>query len=105
MDKQERVDPETKKITDEQKAVREMTQSEGYGFVKQRLINRISALIDISNLDMKLTPEALAVEAKSKKLAAEILLLFLSVDIEATAEMAEPQGLTLNEESYIVKTV
>lgn len=99
------MDKDTKQIIAIGKILKEFISHEGYSIMKKALLNKVSELIDLHNLDLNLTPEQLAIEVKANKKASQIILDVIRLEIEGTAHQAESntQGLTLNDNSYIVR--
>jgi len=99
------MDKETKKILDEGKTLKDFMSHEGYGIAKSKLINRVSEIIDIHTMDMNVSPEQLAIELKARKLASQLVLDWIRIDIEGTVQQAETNGqnFTLNQKSWIIR--
>lgn len=85
--------------------MKEFISHEGYAIAKAKLFSRVSELIDIHTMDMNVSPEQLAIELKARKLASQIILDWIRIDIEGTVQQAETNGqnFTLNQKSWIIR--
>lgn len=96
-------DNETQKIVTESKTIQALVEHEAWPILREKLVNRIKDLIDLSNLDLSTTPEKITLDLNARKKAADILFNFLSVDIEAGAQLTTQYDLTLKESSAIIR--
>lgn len=99
------MDKDNQQIIAVGKILKDFIAHEGYSFMKKALLNKVSELIDLHNLDLNMTPEQLSIEVKANKKASQIILDVIRLEIEGTVAQAETntQGLTLNDKGYIVR--
>lgn len=97
------MDNETKKIISDGEKLKLMTEHEGWGVARSLLSAKILDLQMIGDI-VDLDPQAMAIQAKAKRLAAEILYNFLKQDIEGTVEQLNNNNpLPPKKEDYIVR--
>lgn len=95
-----KIDPETEYLKTIGKALKEMTETDGWGIARDRLTDKIISLqnaFDISDS----TPEEMVRELKARKIATQILFDWLKTDIEGEVASLEI-NLPKKESSYIV---
>jgi len=96
------LDPETQKIATSSEKLKLMLEHDGWGVARSLLSEKILDLQMIGDV-VDLTPEAMAVQVKAKKLAAEILFSWLTNDIEGTVAQHINNNIpTKPKQSYLV---
>lgn len=96
-----KIDPETEQIKAIGKALKEMTETDGWGFARARLTDKILSLQNAFDIEES-NPEEMVRELKARKIATQILYDWLKTDIEG--EVAQLQiNLPSTTNSYIVK--
>lgn len=96
-----KIDPETERLKAIAKALKEMTDTDGWKIARERLVEKITFLqnaFDISDS----TPEEMVRELKARKIATTLLFDWLKTDIEGEVLQAET-NLPKQNNSYIVK--
>jgi len=99
-------DKETKEYLDENKAIYQFVQSEGWGFVKGKLIKQIDDLQSIMNLEGAKTPEEMVMDIKVRRIVIEELLRWLG-SVEGQAKQFEGNEGSLDERdrpSHIIRS-
>lgn len=93
---------DTKKVLTEGETLRLLIEGDGWALARGKLVNLILDLQNINNLDAS-DPQALIVDLKARKTAADILYGWLR-DIEGTAEQHvnnQPARVKPQSEEYI----
>ncbi len=87
-------DAETKRALVDADHVRSLTQSDGWKIVKQKLDEKILDLQNISNLDLE-KPETFNIQILSRKLAADLLFIWLKNDVYGFIEQQDTARTSL----------
>lgn len=99
-------DAETKKILDEQKEIKNFTETAEWPLLRSKFLKKITDLIDLSTLDLNALGDSdrkIAVQVLARRMSADILYDFITTDIEGAARVANGYTFTLNKENYIVR--
>lgn len=97
-------DRETVKILTDGEKIMLLTQHEGWGLVRTKLVDKIIDLQSINNLDPATTPEQLAIDVKARRMAVQIMFEWLKGDVEGSVEQHINNTQLANEkETYIVR--
>lgn len=97
------VDPETKKELSDGEEVANLLDSRGWGIVKTKLDNRIIDLQNINNLDGD-KPETLSIQLAARKMASDLLFVWLTSDVYGYAEQQKANAEMLldpKDNSYV----
>lgn len=83
-----KADKETQEIQKKGRALADMVESAGWGYVEPALKEKILDLQNINNIESTEANEVLA-EIKARKMAADILYQWLKIDVYGDLEQTE----------------
>lgn len=87
-------DAETKQELTDAEALKQMTDTRGWGIARESLVNRILDLQNINNVDTT-SIETMSVDLKARKMAADMLFVWLKSDVEGRIEQQENTAAAL----------
>lgn len=95
------IDKETQQVMDEQKQAEQLVRSDGWGYARAKLVERVLELQNAFNIEDS-DAQMMLIDIRARKLATEILYDWLK-EVEGTKEQYESNKLTLNPKPYIIR--